>query len=162
LKALWKLGFVALLVASGGFFWFKWKQDEPRRDCVKTLEHLCQALDSHDSASLLKAIALPQAIQNRPAAEQAEFLTKALRDEISPEGLVALKTRGNFGSLKQLFPAEGDAWARQAGDTPEACVAFKMERSGVRAEVVLLREKGLFRVIRCNNVKQMAAGRNQS
>ena len=31
-----------------------------------------------------------------------------------------------------------------------------MERAGIRAEVVMLREGQTFHIIRCNNVKQMA------
>jgi len=31
-----------------------------------------------------------------------------------------------------------------------------MEHAGIRAEVVLVREGNVYRVLRCNNVKQMA------
>ena len=44
----------------------------------------------------------------------------------------------------------------------EDCVAFKMERAGIRAEVVLLREGETYRVVRCNNVKQMAPEKQHS
>ena len=69
-----------------------------------------------------------------------------------------LQREGSFGLLRTLFPAEAEKWAKQAGVKPEDCVAFKMERTGVRAEVVLLREGQTLRVVRCNNVKQMAGG----
>lgn len=79
---------------------------------------------------------------SRTRAEQIEFISKALRDELSREGLVVLKKEGRFGSLNELFPAEADVWAVQAGVKPEDCVAFRMERNGLRAEVVLVRNSG--------------------
>jgi hypothetical protein len=39
------------------------------------------------------------AVSGKTAAEQTEFLCKALADEISPEGLAVLKRDGQFGSL---------------------------------------------------------------
>jgi hypothetical protein len=92
-------------------------------------------------------------------AEQTEFLTKALRDEISPEGLAVLRREGKFGALTDLFPQEAKTWAAQAGVKPEDCVAFRMERDNIRAEVVLVREGEVYRVVRCNNVKQLAAAK---
>ena len=141
-----------------GFLLFKWKQDAPRRNSLTALQNLRAALTSNDSGSLLNSIALPQALQSRTAPEQVEFLRKALQDEISDEGVAALKSRGKFGPLNQVFPKEGEIWARQAGLKPEDCLAFKMERTGIRAEVVLVHEGQSYRVVRCNNVKQMAAG----
>ena len=116
------------------------------------------ALRTGNSADLLSTICLPAAIQGRTAPEQAQFLTKALADEISPEGLTVLQREGSFGPLTNLFSAEAEKWANQAGAKPEDCVAFKMERTGIRAEVVLLRAGKTFRIVRCNNVKQMAGG----
>jgi hypothetical protein len=99
---------------------------------------------------------IPVAIQDRTPAEQQEFLDKALKDEISPAGVLALKRHAEFGDLKSLFPNEAAAWCRRAGVNADDCVAFKMERAGIRAEVVLVREGQTYRVVRCNNVKQMA------
>ena len=50
-------------------------------------------------------------------------------------------------------------WCQQSGIDMDNCVAFKMERAGIRAEVVLVREGETYRVVRCNNVKQMASER---
>ena len=65
-----------------------------------------------------------------------------------------------------MFPAEAEGWARQAGVNPDDCVAFKLDRNGLRAEVVLLKPSTLgsqsstpepsHRIVRVNNVKQMA------
>lgn len=106
---------------------------------------------------MLQTVMLPQALRGRTVSEQAEFLSKALRNEISPEGLAVLRREGKFGSLTNLFPAEARAWAEQAGVKPEDCVAFRMERDSIRAEVVLVREDEAYRVVRCNNVKQLVA-----
>src|SRR5258707_11420212 len=132
-KAWQKLGTVALLVLASCFLWHSWKQDEPRRNSLTALHDLHDALGSNNADSLLNAIVLPQALQSRTEPEQVEFLRKALQDEISSEGLAALKSKGKFGSLNQIFPREGEAWARQAVAKPEDCVAFKMEEAGIRA-----------------------------
>jgi hypothetical protein len=160
--------FVLLAIASV-LLWLKWERDEPRRNAVNALQHFCAALDTRNSESLLNSVVLPQAVQGRTAAEQAEFLTKALRDEVSLEGLAVLKKEGVFGPLINLFPAEAEQWAKQAGVNVEDCVAFKLEKNGLRAEVVLVNDSRLpstldprpsppaLRIVRCNNVKQLAA-----
>ena len=158
MKARWGFGIAALLLVISGFLLLKWSQDEPRRDSLAALRNLRAALSSNNSESLLNAIVLPQALRGRTVPEQVEFLRKALHDEISDEGVAALKRRGKFGPLNQVFPEEGGVWAKQAGAKPEDCIAFKMERAGIRAEVVLAHEGQTYRVVRCNNVKQMAGG----
>lgn len=142
------------LLAVAAVLW--WKQGEIRRTSLSTLLAFEQALQTGHSADLLNLIIAPAAISGRTTAERVEFLTKALRDEISPEGLAVLQRQGEFGSLEKLFPKEGAAWAAQAGVQPTNCVAFKLEREVARAEVVLLREGETYRIVRCNNVKQLA------
>jgi len=150
---------ILALVLAGSFCWFFWKRDEPRRAAFHSLEQFAAALETGDSASLLNEIAPPQAIHGRTAAEQTEFLQKALRDEVSADGLQALKKDGVFGPAKELFPAEAANWAKQAGVRLEDCVAFKLERDGLRTEVVLVRDGQKYRIVRCNNVKQLAAAK---
>jgi hypothetical protein len=128
-----------------------------------------RALQSGDHNALQNLVILPAAVIGKTDAEQVEFLTKALHDEISPEGLVVLKREGQFGRLQQQFPQESGAWAQQAGVKTEDCVAFKLERNGIRAEVVLARTSSIqnpksgiisgYRIVRCNNVKQLAAAK---
>ncbi len=162
LKLWLKVFAVVLLMALAGLLWRKWNQGAPRRDSLATLQTFCTAVNSNQRAELLTMVAMPQAVQGRTAPEQAEFLSKALQDEISPEGLAVLRRDGQFGSLTNLFPHEAAQWASQAGVKPEDCVAFKLERNGTRAEVVLALDSPLpnphplFRIVRCNNVKQMA------
>jgi len=104
----------------------------------------------------LDKIVLPQAIKGQTVAEQTDFLVKALHDEISPEGILALKHHAEFGSLKTIFPNEAADWCSQAGVNADDCVAFKMERAGIQAEIVLVHEGQNYRVVRCKDVKQMA------
>jgi hypothetical protein len=146
----------------------RWKQDEPRRNCIHTLENFCRSLQSGDSASLLNAIVLPQAIAHRTGAEQSEFLFKALRDEISPDGLAALSQRGKFGPLKEIFPAEAARWAQMTGVKVDDCVAFRLDQVGLRTEVVLVGEsprnasnipRSPLRIVRCNNVRVVTAAK---
>ena len=156
---------LAALLMIGGFFWHLWKQGESRRTSLQTLQQLNSALVTANSAQLLELISLPTALAGRTAAEQSEFLVKALRDEVSADGLAVLQHDGAFGPLTNLFPTEARTWSSQAGVPAEACVAFKLERNGLRAEVVLVRigESGdqnpNLRVLRCNNVKQLAQKR---
>lgn len=154
-KAL-QAGVVALLVLIAGFLWWRWKQDEPRRISLEALQRLHAALSSPAPASLLETIVPPVALQSRTAAEQVEFVQKALRDEISLEGITALKREGAFGPLQKIFPAEAETWAKQAGVSPDECVAFKLEKNGLLTEVVLHVQGQTYRIVRCNNVKQLA------
>ena len=101
---------------------------------------------------------MPVAIRSQTPAEQQEFIAKALQNEISPAGVLAMKHHAEFGLAKSVFPVESAAWCQQAGVNADDCVAFKMERAGIRAEVLLVREGQSYRVVRCNNVKQMAGG----
>lgn len=156
MKSSWKISTVALLVIVGGLSCFFWKQGEPRRNSIKTLNDFSHALNSEDSAALLESVVLPRAFQGETISEQSEFLVKALHDEISPSGVLALKHHAAFGSLEKIFPDKAAAWCKQANVNPDDCVAFKMERAGICAEVVLVREGNAYRVLRCNNVKQMA------
>ena len=159
-------GLVLLAAVLSVLFWVHWQHDAPRRSSLQTLEQLRTALNSPVSDSLLDLIVMPAAMQGRTASEQTEFISKALHDEISVEGLAVLKKQGAFGPLEQVFPNEGKAWADQAGVKPEDCVAFKLERNDLRAEVVLAKLSTLnsqpstrtasYRIVRCNNVKQLA------
>jgi hypothetical protein len=163
-KSNTKLGVVVLLAVSLGgiFLWHRWEHDEPRRSAIASLQRLDNALKLQDARSLLDAVEIPASIKHRTEAEQAQFLSKVLQDELSAEGVEVLKREGYFGPLSQVFPDEAATWAAQAGVKPEDCVAFKLERNGVRAEVVLVIKSGVqssestVRIVRCNNVKQLA------
>ena len=152
-----------LLLAVAGYLWMR---DAPRRTSLATLARLDHALHGGSTLDLFDLIVLPAAVRGQSRSEQCEFLFKSLNDEISPEGLAALRKQGDYGPLRQIFPAEAEGWARQAGVNPDECVAFKMERRGLHAEVVLLHrpesetrstgDQAEYRILRLNNVRQMA------
>lgn len=135
----------------------KWRVDSPRRHSLATLRALQAALSAGDTNAVLVHVVVPTALQTRTSFEKAEFITKALRDEVSVGGVEALSREGIFGSLQQIFPNEATTWATQSGVDPETCVAFKMEHNGLLAEVAFVKFGEELRIIRCNNVKQMAA-----
>ena len=134
---------------------YSWKKNEPKRRCVEALQAFRVALDSPDSEYLLRLIAAPQAVQGKMPREQAEFIRKALKSEISEDGLRLVAKRGSFGSLNQIFPDEGLAWAKQAGVNPDNCVAFRFNGKSTRTEVVFEVEGHAYRIVRCNNVNNL-------
>lgn len=142
---------------------FVWRQGTARRESLSVLNQLEAGLAESNSDTLHQSMVMPAALQGRSMPEQTQFLRKALLDELSPEGLAALKKHGRFGILTKIFPDEAEAWANQAGVAPDNCVAFRMERNGHRAEVVLVETAGsspntesYYRIVRVNNVRQMA------
>lgn len=147
---------IATFFVAVGAICFIWLHGQPRRAAVGAVAQFAQALQSQNGAALLDSVLMPSAIQTRTPAEQTEFLVKALADEISPEGVASLKAHAEFGPAKILFPIDCLRWCQQAGVNVDDCVAFKMERAGIRAEVVLARDGATYRIVRCNNVKQMA------
>ena len=144
----------AILIVGGSVF--IWRNGQPRRESLAVVVKLSSALTGSRGSELLDAVLLPDAIRDKTVAEQQGFLTKVLTDEISPEGVRNLRQHAEFGPLKSIFPDEAGGWCATAGVLAVDCVAFKMERAGIRAEVVLVREGTTYRVVRCNNVKQMA------
>ena len=144
---------LGLAVGAAGLLW---QHGQPRREAVLAVSKLADNLANHQGSDLLETILIPAAVRSQTPAEQQEFLTKALADEISPAGVLALKRHANFGDLKTVFPKETAAWCRQAGVSADDCVAFKMERAGIQAEIVLVHEGQNYRVVRCKDVKQMA------
>jgi stress-induced morphogen len=131
--------FTASSVLVLGVFSF-WHQDQSRRTALLSVSRLASDLANPCGAELLDTVVMPIAFRSQTPAEQEEFVAKALADEISQKGVHALKHHAEFGSAKSIFPAEYAGWCRRAGVNPDNCVAFKMERSGVRAEVLLVRE----------------------
>ena len=137
--------------------WVIWRSGEPRRNSIHVLERLQTSLNSSRADALIAEIVIPPALSQRTASEQAEFLRKALRDEVSPAGITALKREAIFGSLRVVFPEQAGRWSQQAGVNVDDCVAFKMEKSGIQAQVVIYRSGSDFRILRCINVSRLAS-----
>jgi hypothetical protein len=161
----------ALAAVVLSFGWRAWQQGAPKREALATVRELAAALSDPASAErALRLLGLPQAMRERTPSEQVEFIRKALQDEITDEGVSVLQRNGQFGPLKSLFPQQAEVWAAQAGAQPADCVAFKLEQDGVCAEVVLAKQPALstppsalaYRIVRLNNVKQLAAPKEAS
>lgn len=147
----------ALLVVGGIAIRVWWKGGKPRRDSLRTVASLQMALASADQEATLETVVLPPALQGRTGAERGEFIRKALQDELTPDGISLLKQQASFGPLLELFPAEADLWAGQAGVNARDCVAFRLDQGGLRSELVLVKQGDVYRIVRCNNAKRMAA-----
>lgn len=79
-----------------------------------------------------------------------------LHDEISEGGLSILQKDGRFGPLREVFPEEANRWAEFFAVDPAHCLAFRLERAGIRAELVLYSTEEGLRILRCNNIKALA------
>ena len=145
-----------VVVAGGVVAWRYWQKTEPRRAAIRSLGKLDAALRAGPATNLLEQLLLPQALATKTVDEQADFVRKALADEVSSEGIKVLQKEGQFGPLMAIFPAEAERWATQAGVKADDCVAFLAERNGIRAEVVLMRQGDAWRILRVNNIKQLA------
>jgi hypothetical protein len=133
----------------------QWRKGEPKRDCLAALLQFQTSLDSPDSRLLLKEVVVPQVVMGKTPQEQAEFIRKALRNEISEDGVLLIAKHGTFGPLNQIFPGRGAAWAREAGVNPDDCVAFRCDRESLRTEVVFEVQGQTYRIVRCNNVNNL-------
>jgi len=131
-------------------------RETPKRKVVSVLERLDHAIRTGDANDLLATIVPPSAVAERSATEQMDFLQKALREEISEDGIRAVASDGRFGPLSVVFSNEANRWAAAAGVKGSDCAAFRLARNGLVAEVVILTNSPTWRVIRCNNVAQMA------
>lgn len=146
----------AFVLAAGVVWWrIGMTRSAAKNQARGVLEQINQALGLSNGKELLKSICVPLAVRGRTEMEQMEFVRKALADEVSAEGVQALARDGVFGPLGTVFSNEAARWAGQVGVSVSECVAFRMEKNGVVAEVAIA-TNGMPRVIRCNNVKQMA------
>ncbi|MBL9146094.1 MAG: hypothetical protein JNM99_20600 [Verrucomicrobiaceae bacterium] len=81
-----------------------------------------------------------------------------LAGEVSAEGMDILVKEGVFGPLSNVFPTEQARWCKAFNVRSEDCIAFKLVRDNLTAELVLHRESdGSYRVLRANDIRQLAA-----
>src|SRR5258708_662932 len=81
-----------------------WKHSQPRRIALQKVSKLADNLANHHGSELLEIVVMPAAVRSQTPAEQQQFIAKALADEISPEGVLALKQHAQFGLAKSIFP----------------------------------------------------------
>jgi hypothetical protein len=147
------LALLALIAASAVYFFWP---NPTRSRAIETLSVFDRALSAADGAKLDSLIQLPSSVAAKTPEDKARWIADVLSDEVSADGVAELRHHAVFGSLLQIFPAEAERWAEAAKLPVSECVAFRLERAGIRAEVVLHQTPAGFRVLRCNNVKQMA------
>ena len=133
-----------------------YKSTEPQRNAINLALDVCVQLNSASDGDLLKKVALPPAYKNRTDVEKLEFMRKALRNEISKEGLKRLRRKGEFGPLLEIFPENGKEWAAKAGVSPESCVAYRLEKGEFDAQLVICTSMVPNRIVRVNNIRQLA------
>ena len=127
-----------------------------RRAALQALTRFQSALDSPDPRPLLDTVVVIPALKTNSPAEQADFIRNALAQQVSSEGIAALAKHATFGPLYTVFPRQAARWAFLAGVPLTNCVAFRLQREGFAAEVVLCREGKSYKVMRCNNVRPLA------
>jgi hypothetical protein len=151
---------VILLLAGAGIggylYWQKRGVDQPRQASIQALQRLGMALDGGPQSDLLNVVFLPPSMGGRTPEEHADFLRKALKDEVSPEGIAILGRTGRYGALTEVFPDEAQRWSELFGVKAADCVAFRAEKNGLRAEVVICTNGPMPKIMRVNNVRQLA------
>jgi hypothetical protein len=152
-----KIGYLIIpAVLAGAVFLWTYQHQSPKRNALATLGKLDEAMSSK-SAGILALVVIPPSMVAQSENDQGGAIRDLLKDEVSPAGLKALKKGSVFGPLADVFPEEGKRWADNARVPLADCVAFRMERNNIRAEVVLHQTPAGYRILRCNNVKQMAS-----
>ena len=140
LSLAWRL--VVTLFVGVLAVWFtvdRYQRGAPRRTALAALVEVNRSLAAADSTRTLKLFVLPAAAAGRTPSEQAQWLGEILRDEISDAGIEEIRRHGRYGSLAEIFPEDASRWAESASLRVEDCVAFKLERNGMRCEVILAR-----------------------
>ena len=103
--------FTTLFAVGTSFIY--WQAGQNRREALAPISILAYDLANRRNAKLIEAVVMPLSIQGQTPVEQQEFLTKALSDEISPAGVVALQRHAAFDSLEKLFPNQAAACAKK-------------------------------------------------
>ena len=132
------------------------KENAPEREAASYASRFMEVATGAAEGALRDFTILPAAIASRTPQEQEDFVRKALRDEISEGGLAILVEEGTFGPLAEVFPEDFEKWATALNVDPTACVAFRLDKGAIRAELVLRKDGTYYRIVRCNNVAQLA------
>ena len=153
MKKIFTTMLLLILVIASILLILRWDKTKPRRDAVRFVHGVYEQLFTANDADVLNKIVLPSSYNTRTDTEKIDFLRKALRDEISEEGLRRIAKEGEFGALLDIFPETGNEWASKAGVGAGDCVAFRLERNGIRSELVVYVGTTPNRMVRANNIK---------
>lgn len=154
-RRVWVLVAVVLVVGLAALVVHRQASSE-RRQAARLLGRVVDSLAARSSDALLELMVVPQVVAGKSTAEQAQWLRDVLREEVTAEGVAALRSKGKFGRLPEVFPESSSRWTEDSGVRPEDCLAWRMERGGITAEVVYASSPQGFRFLRINNVAQMA------
>ena len=146
----------AVLCAIAGLLTWH-KRQLSRNSAAVAATVLAQSLANRDSQSLSRLITLPPALEDKSPAERSLLTMDLLDTELSADGLRILLEQGAFGTLTKIFPEKAVEWTEPYRIPPDQCFAFKLTRNAVTAELGLHRQPdGTFRVLRCNDIRQLA------
>ena len=153
--------FIGMIVMMAGisfvFAWKQWKAARPKRMAIQYLDRFSEMVTAKSvEGNPCEMVLLPSVYRQRTIQEQNDFVRKALTDEISEEGVRVITSKGEFGTLREIFPMEAESWTKPHGINPDECVAFKAFRGGIRGELVLQMHGADYRIVRCNNIRQLA------
>lgn len=128
-----------------------------RARAISTAYQLNEAVRHQEGDGGNELLIAPPVFAERSHPEMILLMRDLLNSEISAEGLDILAEEGEFGPLKDLFPDQASAWLLPYGLSPDDCVAFKIQRGPLTAELVLHRQPdGGFKVLRANDIRQLA------
>jgi hypothetical protein len=118
---------------------------------------LSEAIHRQDGKNTRGFMVAPPVFADHSQVEKGLLTLELLNNEVSAEGLDILANEGEFGPLNTLFPDQASAWLQPYGLSSDACVAFRLKRGQLTAELVLHRQpNGSYKVIRANDIRQLA------
>ncbi len=127
-------------------------QDEPtQQTMIKNLDQFWKLLEKKDYVAASDYLVLP------PDFKPEMLKVFIERGELSSEGLKRLEREGQFGKAIEMFGADrATHYAERAKVDPEKCYGFVLELDGVSGEVIGFWNGTMFKLVRVNNVGQLA------
>ena len=152
------IGLIAILACIAFVFtWKNWQVSRPKRMAIQYVNRFSEMVTAKSAdGNPFEMVLLPSVYRQRTVQEQNDFVRKALMDEISEEGVRVIASKGEFGTLREMFPVEAESWTKPHGINPDECVAFKASKGNIQAELVLQVIENDYRIVRCNNIRQLA------
>lgn len=155
---VWLVLLIVALLACAVLVWRSpWFKRRPMAEwrALDVSAALVEAVAGGTGTGVTSLVVLPAGLADHSVQEKSDFILRALRDEVSVEGLAVMRREATFGSLAKVFPEDAQIWSSSSGVRADDCVAFRLEKNGIRAEIALVTNP-TYRVIRVNNVRQMA------
>ncbi|MDB6005879.1 MAG: hypothetical protein JWR15_2866 [Prosthecobacter sp.] len=136
--------------------WFLVRRSQ-RNHAASAGNQLGETIQRRDLEGMRSLVQAPAFLNDRSQPERDLLTLNLLEGEVSPEGLAILTKDGDFGPLRSIFPSEAESWSKALAVNAEECVAFRLQKGGFTAELVLHRQADdTYRVLRCNDIRQLA------